>query len=464
MLEDEQISVIDINKDEISDQCTKSELRKSILKFTWPCLAELMLMTLISIVNQAMVGHLGKSAIAAVGLTNQPLFAGIAVFQSFNIGATALVARYIGSKEHENAKKVVIQTLIMSLIFGVILSSLGIVFSKSLVIGMGAKADTLSLANMYMKYMAFGFIFQAIPTAVSSILRGAGDTKSPMRYNIISNIVNVLAGIVLIYGLAFIPAFGLEGAAIATTLAKFSACVLSIKCILTTNLQIRVHITDKFRLDIQILKKIMSIGTAAALEQFVMRLGFILYTKIIADLGTASFAAHQVCNSINSISFNFGQALSMAATSFVGRNLGSGKPNLAQMYCDELRKIGLMVAITISVLYFFAGGYLSRIFTTDAEVIALGSMLLKIVILMTPAQNSQLIISGGLRGAGDTKWTLISTLLGLIVIRIPLVLILIKGFNMGVGAAWAAGVIDQYVRYAIVYARFLNGSWKTVTI
>jgi len=453
-------------KEEIKKEkeLSKSELRKSIINFTWPCMAELMLISLIAIVNQAMVGHLGAYALAAVGLTNQPLFVGIAVFQSFNIGATALVARFIGSKEFENAKSVVIQTLMISIISGVVLSALGFIFADKIVLGMGAKEDTYIYARMYMRYMSIGFIFQAIPTAITSILRGAGDTKSPMRFNIVANIVNILAGFLLIYGFFFIPALGVQGAAIGTTLAKVTSCILSIHALMTCKLPIAISIRDKFKFDGGMLKRIMNIGFAAAGEQLAMRVGFIIYTKIIADLGTVPFAAHQLVISITSLSFNFGQALGMASTSFMGRNLGMKRPDRAAQYCNELRKLAMGVSIIISLCFFFFGRQIASLFTGDQEVIAITAYLLKLVILMTPAQNSQMVTSGGLRGAGDTRWPLLATISGVLFIRVPLVIILIKGFGFGVGAAWVAGIFDQYARFAVVYARFLSGKWKKIKV
>lgn len=464
MVMNDQSKVVEKSTAEVEGKLSKAELRKSIIAFAWPCIAELMLISMISIVNLSMVGHLGAYAITAVGLTNQPVFISIAVFQSFNVGATALVARFIGAKEYANAKIVVIQTLIISVLSGIILCLIGFMFSEWIVTMMGAKEDTVQYATLYMKYMSIGIIFQAIPTAVTSLLRGAGDTKSPMRYNIISNIVNVAAGFLLIYGFWFIPSFGIEGAAIATTLAKFTACVLSIIAIMRTNLPVAVSIKDKFRLSGTMLKRIMNIGLAAAGEQFAMRVGFLIYTKVVADLGTVSFAAHQVCISVTGLSFNFGQALGMASTSFMGRNLGAKKPEMAEAYCSELRRVAMAASIIISACFFFGGSLIARIFTPDVEVIAITAFLLKIIVLMTPAQNSQLVLSGGLRGAGDTKWPLFAVIAGVLFVRVPLVVILIRVFHFGVGAAWAAAVVDQYVRSVIVYARFLSGKWKLIRV
>lgn len=439
---------------------SRAELRKSIIAFTWPCIAELMLVSLISIVNMSMVGHLGAYALSAVGITNQPVMVSVAVFQAFNIGATALVARFVGAKDFKNAKTVVIQTLIISVFSGMVLCTAFYIFSDWVVAFMGAQEDTIKYAAMYMKFMAVGMIFQAVPTAISSILRGAGDSKSPMRFNIIANIVNVAAGFIFIYGFWLVPGMGVKGAAIATTLAKFTACILSIYSILKSSLPIAVSVRDSFRLDFGMLKRIMDIGIAAAGEQLAMRVGFIIFIKIVADLGTIQFAAHQVCDSITGLSINFSLALGIASTSFMGRYLGAKRPELAEAYCSELRRIAMIASFFISICFFFGGRYIARIFTPDAQVIEYVAFVLKITVLMIHAQNSQLVISGGLRGAGDTKWTFIAVVSGLLIIRVPLAIILVKILHYGIGGAWVAGVADQVVRSIVVFSRFKSGKWK----
>lgn len=317
---------------DFNEKNTKKELKKSIISFTGPIVAELMLMSLISMVNLSMVGHLGAYALSSVGLTNQPVFIGVAVFQSFNVGATALISRFIGGNDYKSAKEVTIQTLLMSVIFGLIIAIISVVFSREIVMFMGAKEDTIESATMFMRYMGIGLFFQAIPTAVASILRGAGDSKSSMRYNIASNIVNVIVGYLLIYGFGFIPCLGLEGAAIGATTAKAVACIMSIYALVKTNMPIAISLKDNYRIDFKIIKRIGSIGISAAGEQFAMRVGFLIYAKIIADLGTSTLAAHQIVNSITSLCSGVVNGMQMAASSFTGRNLGAEKPELAEEY------------------------------------------------------------------------------------------------------------------------------------
>lgn len=452
------------NLKDVNERNRKNELRKSIISFTGPIVAELMLMSLISMVNLSMVGHLGAYALSSVGLTNQPVFIGISVFQSFNVGATALISRFIGAKDYKSANDVTIQTLIMSVIFGFVIAIISVIYSREIVIFMGAKEDTIESAAMFMKYMGVGMFFQAIPTAAASILRGAGDSKSSMRYNIISNIVNVIVGYLLIHGFGVFPRLGLEGAAIGATTAKAVACLMSIYYLVNSKLPIAISIKDKYKIDLKIIKRIMSIGVSAAGEQFAMRMGFLIYSKIIADLGTSALAAHQIVNSVTSLCSGVVSGMQMAASSFTGRNLGAEKPELAEEYANEIRRMGLIFSTCVGASFFFFGYQLSSIFTSEQNVLKLSANVLKIATFITFPQNSLSILSGCLRGAGDTTYPLISSLIGMIFARVSMAALFVIVFHLGLEGAWAAALIDQSVRSILIYFRFQSGKWKEIVI
>jgi len=453
-------------EENLNQGISKTEIRKSILTFSGPIIAELMLMSLISMVNLSLVGHLGAYALSAVGLTNQPVLIGLAVFQSFNIGATALISRFIGAQNYREVKTVVIQTMLMSVILGVILAVSGVILAQRIVLFLGARPETVEYASMYMKYMAVGMLFQSIPTAVTSIFRGAGESKIPMRYNIVANLVNAGAGIVLIYGFWIVPSLGLQGAAIATTLAKLTACLMSVFALFTSRLPIAISFRehDRFRLNWVTIKRIMKIGVSAAGEQFAMRIGFLLFTKIVADLGTAAFAAHQVCLSITQFVSNVVNGLSVAASSFAGRSLGANNSKLAEAYCRQINRIGLAFSLSVGVFFFLAGYQIAQIYTLDVAVLVQTALVLKIATLITFPQNYLTIISGCLRGAGDTLWPLVSSLIGMIVARVSLAALFVLVFHWGLSGAWMAAFLDQFIRAIFVYFRFRTGKWKNIVV
>jgi len=247
-------------------------------------------------------------------------------------------------------------------------------------------------------------------------------------------------------------------------LARFTACIMAIYTIFNTRLPIRLTIKDRFRFDLSILKRVMKIGYASAGEQFVMRTGVLVFTKIVADLGTVPFAAHQVSLNILGFSFNFGQAFGMAATSFMGRNLGAQRPDLAETYGKEIRRMGLVVSIFVSLCFFFGGHWIASLYTSDVNVIAKSALVLKMVAFIIPAQTSQMIIAGGLRGAGDTHWPLVATICGIFGVRMLMGAAFVNIFSWGLTGAWLAIGADQYVRSIVIFFRFKSGKWKTTKV
>lgn len=211
-------------------------------------------------------------------------------------------------------------------------------------------------------------------------------------------------------------------------------------------------------------KNLIRIGLPASLEQLALRLGIFFFVRIVASLGTVVYAAHQIALSILGLSFNPGQAFGIAASTLVGRSLGENRPQDAEMYSKSARHIGSIISTLIALLFFFFGRQLVGLYTSDQQIIENASVALKIIALVQPFQSSQLILSGALRGAGDTVWPLIATIIGVLLVRIQVALFLVNQMELGLAGAWIAVLVDQLIRWTLVFFRFRTGKWKKVKI
>ena len=443
------------SEDELEQRC-----RREVLAFSWPVMTELLLMSLINMASLAMVGGLGTKAISIVGLTNQPVMIFMAVFQAFNVGATALVARAIGGQDQAGARAVAVQTVAIACGVSLVLAGLGLLFSEAIMAGMGAGPDILQEGTRYMMYMSVAVVFQGLPTSVAAILRGAGETEAPMRYNVISNVVNVVLGILLIQGFAGSPSLGLEGAAIATVVARAVSFFLAVKALLRPDLPLALAWNTPLRAEPEILRRIGQIGLSAAGEQLFSRLGLLLYTRIVAELGTTAVAAHQINLTVASLAFNGVTALSAASSSFVGRSLGKQDAELGERYWREALFQGYVFSLAMGVLFFFGGRQLSSLFSKDPEVITLSCQILMVNAVLNMPQCTFTIIAGGLRGAGDTRYPMVAALVGTLGVRVLLAMLFVVVFQLGLLGAWAAAVVDQSVRAVLIYRRFQSGRWR----
>lgn len=448
----------------------KKDIRADINKIATPVFLELFLGTLFGMIDMIMLGNSGDLAtttasIAAVGITNQLMFIGLSLVQALNAGATAMVARYIGAKRTGKIESVVKHIIILTQIFLVIpILILGLGFTNSTMTFLGAHADTVSVGSGYFRVVVLGFIFQAFNFSIVASLRGAGDTKTPMRINIISNFVNVIGNAILIFGLFGFPALGATGAGISTASSQVIATILLLRYVFNKNSTIYINIKEKFKIDKDIIYNLVKIGLPASLEQVAFRAGILIFTKMVASLGTVAYATHQICLNIMNLSYTPGQSYGIAASTLAGRSLGAKEADKAEIYIHQCNFMGACISVVMAIAFFFFGPLVARLYTNSPEVIAEASGILKFVAIIQPFQSSQLVTSGGLRGAGDTVWPLIATFIGVIGVRIVVAYYFVLVLGWGLMGAWGSIVIDQLVRWVVIRSRFRTNKWKYVTI
>ena len=434
-------------------------INKRVWQLAWPAMVELLLSTLFSMVDMIMVGRISYQALTAVGLTNHPTMLALAVFQALNVGSTALVARFIGSGDIKNAKATVRQSMVLVTILGIVVSIAGYLLSPAIITFMRAEPDVYPMSVTYLQIVSLGWLFTTISLNVGATLRGSADTMTPMRYNLLSNLLNVVGNYVLIFGKFGFPAMGVAGAALSTTLCRGVAAFLALRAIFNKNKIIGVSLKDDYRIDKNLLERLISIGLPSAMEQFLLRLGQVFFSRAVAGLGTAVYAAHQTAVNISSLTFTPGQAFGMAATTMVGQSLGAKHPDVAEKAGLAARRMGLIIAFAIAIVLFFFGYDVALLYTDEPEVARAAANALKILAIMQPMQSTQFILAGALRGAGDTRWPLYSTAIGIWGIRVVLVHVFIA-MGMGLMGAWVAQLCDQAFRAVFIYSRYKSGAWK----
>ncbi len=439
----------------------RPEIRRKIWGLTAPALAELVFMTLMNVINMIMVGRLGANAIAAVGLSNQPFFLMNSIFVALNVGSTALIARCVGAEQPLKARQYARQSLIVTIPIGLFFAALAVSVSQPIIYFMGGRGETLRLGTVYFGIVGASLLLVAISSVVFSVLRGAGDTKTPMKISIVVNFLVVFFGWVLIYGNLGFPAMGIVGAGIALLAARVVMAGLCLWELGRPGSVVRVQVRGSYSVDWVSVREVMHIGLPSALEQFVLQGGLIVFVRIVAGLGTEVYAAHQILLSIMGFSFQPGTAFSIAATTLVGQSLGAGNPDLAEFSLREARKMGLSITAFAAVGFVTLGKFLLQLYTDDPQVVAIGASMMVFLALIVPAQTTLLITIGGLRGAGDTRFPLYVSVIGIWGVRVAVAHLLVGQMAMGLTGAWLAMMIDQYIRSALVGYRLSTGRWRS---
>lgn len=446
------------------DPSDQKAVRQTIFRLAGPSLVEMMLINVAQMLNMIMVGRVGAEAVAAVGLTNQPYLLLISLFMTLNVGTTVIVARSIGSGHVEEANRAANQAFLLNVALSVIVAAFGYWFAGDLLHLMGGEESVVAYGLAYAKIIFLSTAFSTISTALSATLRGAGDTKTPMKINVLANILVVVLGFPLIYGLWGFPKMGVTGAAVATIIAQSISMIWVIAVMFSGKYVVRLTLTNFFRLDREIIRKIFSIGYPSAIEQIVMRVGMLIFVKIAASLGTIALAATQIAFNIFGMSFMPGMAFSIAASTLVGQSLGAAKPELAEKFGWQVRRMGSIVAGAMGLVFIIFANYIMMLYTTDPEIIANGVIGLRIMGLIQISQSTQFILGGALRGAGDTKYPLYSTFIGVWGFRVLLSLIFVFVFHLGITGIWIAAAVDQFARSLLIYRRFKQGKWKTMKV
>jgi putative MATE family efflux protein len=240
--------------------------------------------------------------------------------------------------------------------------------------------------------------------------------------------------------------------------------VMALCSLLGGRAYLRISIRDSWKPDLPMIKSIMHIGGGSMIEQVAMRVGFLVYARVVADLGTASFAAHQIASQLMILSFTFADGIGVATTSLVGQNLGRGRPDLSIMYGKIGQRIAIVISICISVVSIFARHFFAALFTTDSAIISLTANFVIILAMILPVQTSHIVMGGSLRGAGDVKYVAFTMLLTVTVIRPALSILMVYVFGLGLVGAWLGMVFDQVVRMILLFRRFSKGKWINIDV
>lgn len=447
-----------------------SYYRKQTIKLTIPVFLELLISSLFGMVDMMMVGNSGPPsiatpAIAATGITNQVMLIGIAMAQAMSVGGTAMISRYSGAKEEDKIPNVVKHLIILMIVILIIpFVTISQLIPESIMSFIGAEAETINVGLNYFRIVIIGFIFQSLNLSIFASMRGTGDTRTPMIINICLNLLNVIGNYILIFGKLGLPALGVTGAGLSTSLSHVIAFVILVGILISKSHMVRLDLSKGFKFNKPIVQNLIKIGGPAALEQVGFRIGVVIFIKIVSGLGTVAYATHQIVSNILSLSFAPGQSFGIAASTLVGRSLGEKRVDRADRFIKETNRLALISSLFFGLIFFFFGSQLVSLYTDDKAIVLMSVSVMQIIALIQPFQASAFAISGGLRGAGDTVSTLIVTIIGVFVIRINLAYLLINIMNLGLVGAWIAMLADQIIRWVGISIRYKTDKWKSIKL
>ena len=435
----------------------RDRIRKTVLTLALPVTISTFLLRAEGIVAVFLVGGLGAGSIAAVGLGQLLAFIGTTVFSGLSVSANVLVAQLWGARRLKDAGEAAVHLIGLGLIISVLLGATGLLLNQPAMVALGAEPDVISQAVPYSNIIFLLVPFTILMHVLSSILQGAGDTKTPMYALIGVNIVHILVAYPLIYGKWGAPAWGIEGAAWAVGIAEsLGAAYLLWSC--------RTILARSMAIRFDLIRSTWHIGASVSGERVVQQVGVMFYTKMVLSYGTAAYAAHQVGLSIESFSFLPGYGFAIAAATMVGQSIGAGKYIRAKLENWEANRLAAAGMALMGVVFFLFPHMLMRGFTQDDAVVELGTQFLRIAALMQVPLALTMVLAGSLRGAGDTRFIMWATTIGMWGVRVPLAYVLGVWLQLGVVYVWGAIIVDWSVRMGLLLWRYQSERWRGIQV
>ena len=442
------------------------EMVGTVMQTAWPAVLESFFISLAGMIDVMMVSTLGSASVAAVGLTTQPKFIAMAFFIALNVSVSAIVARRRGEQKKDDANSTLLTALTITLGFGIVVSVLCVFFAGPIMRLCGSKSDTHDQAVTYFQIIMGGMLFNLFSMCINAGQRGAGNTRIAMTTNVTSSIVNVLFNYLLIGGHLGFPALGITGAALATVLGTVVACFMSFLSLRYRDgfLSIPFCVKEKIRPSVKPIRAMVKIGSSIFTEQVLMRIGFSATAIMAADMGTAAMAAHQVGMNLLGLSFSFGDGLQSTAVALTGRSLGENDREKAKLYGSMCQRVGNLISIGVALVFLFGGRAIYRLFFEETEILEMGVVVSRIIVVIVLFQIPQVVYTGALRAAGDVVFTMITSTISVTIIRTAVSYICCYILGFGLYGVWMGIVADQLCRLSLSTWRYGTGKWLNIKV
>jgi len=439
---------------------SSSAIRGIVFRLAWPSIVENMLQSIYGLLLVMMIGQLGSSAIAGVGAANSLIQVAMACFFAVSMGTTVLVAHAVGALNHEAASRAAKQSLVFGLLLGLIISALGVLFAPQAIAMLGAQPEVVAQGSSFLRAFSLGGISMVVTFIAGSIMRGSGDARTPRLVTLISLAISLAIGYPLIFGKFGLPALGAVGAGVAGALVRSVGCLVLVGLLFRAGRPVSLRGWHDWRPALAPFRRLVNIGLPSMFESLFRAGGMLLFSVIVFRLGTATAAAQQIVQQIALFSMMPGFGFSMAAMTLVGQSLGAENPVRAERAAWFSTRSCIFWMGAMGLAFFFGGPQIMALFTADADIIAQGAAALKIVALAQPGQAFGMVLAGALRGAGDTRYPMMSTGGVMWLVRLPVAWFcgIFLGFGLvGVYSGW---LVDSLVLSGLNWLRYRTGAWK----
>ena len=451
------------------DKQESRALAAIILGLAWPTIVEQVMQTAVQYIDTAMVGALGAQATAAVGATSTVGWLIFGMISAFGVGFLAIIARVCGAGDREAARRAAGQAVLVTLVVGTAFTALPLALSGSIPAWMQVEADIRPLASSYFFILYLPMLPRTASAIFGSVLRAAGDTKTPMKVGVLVNFINITMNFLLIYptrsATIFSHSFTIPGAGLGVVGAAAASAIAYTWGGLHISWALWRHpmLSPKgasLRPDKQILKPCLKIAFPNMLQRFGTSLGFVAFAAMINSLGHISTAAHTIANTVESAFYIPGYGMQTAAATLTGNAYGAGDGQRMKNLASIFIPIEIALMVVSGGALFASAPALMGLFSSNPEVISLGAVVLRMVAVSEPLYGFSIIVEGMMMGVGKTKEPFFYNILGMWCVRIVGTFVCTQLLNLGLVSAWACMIAHNALLFVFYLAAYLRGSWN----
>jgi len=439
---------------------TNIPLRKSILLLSIPMVLETLMESIFAITDIYFVSKLGPDAIATVGLTESLLTMIYAVGMGLSMATTAMVSRRIGEKKYYSASIVAVQAIIAGIVVSLAIGIPGIIFAPALLKLMGANTLIVAEFSVYTTIILGSNMVIMLLFIINAVFRSSGDAAVSMRVLWFANIINIVLDPIFIFGWGSIPAMGIKGAALATTIGRGLAVIYQFYLLLKGRGRVKI-ITKAVKLNLKVMYNLFKVSLGGIGQSLVATISWVGMVRIIAEFGSNALAGYTIAIRVIIFALMPSWGISNAAATLVGQNLGAKKPDRAERAVWITGYVNMVLLGLVSLVFIFFPEFFIRLFINDTEVINSGAKGLQIISMGYIFYAMGMVMVQSFNGAGDTRTPTIINIVCFWLIEIPLALFLAKMVFQNENGVFIAIVISESLMTITAIYLFRKGKWKT---
>jgi putative MATE family efflux protein len=433
-------------------------VKPSLLVLAWPIFVEQLLHIMTGTVDTFMVSHISDNAVAGLGTANQIVVFFLIIFSFISIGSSVVITHHLGAADREGADHIASTAIGVNTWLGLLASLVVWYFAEPMLDLMQLSEELKAYGLPFLHLMGGTLFLESINFALSAVLRSHTHTRQVMIVTILQNVLNVIGNCILLFGLFGAPKMGVVGVALSTVFSRLVACI-ALWLLVEHYTHLKIRARDFFYVKRDRLRRILNIGLPAAGENVSWWLAFMFVTAFTARMGDASLATQAYAFQVAMVVMLCGIAIAVAGEIIIGHMIGAGKFEDAYHQAMSNLKIGLVVTICMVSVAALVAPWIFGLFTDDPFIIATGTLLVRISLLLEPGRTFNLVFVNALRATGDARYPLMLGIASQWTLMAGGSWLLGTYFGLGLPGVWIAFALDEWLRGMLFLQRWRKRGW-----